>query len=124
MSTKQAKRIGRPMKQPPRGTRVSLGLKVGADVKRRIDSAARASGRTQSQEAELLIERALQYERLLSAMNTSLEDIRRGQIEAAFRAAGYTAAHSSYGKVWLPKDYPVERSGFIAQEPAGEGEGK
>jgi hypothetical protein len=112
----EAKRIGRPMKQPPRGTRMSLGLKVGADVKRRIDSAARASGRTQSQEAELLIERALHYDRMLSAMNTSLEQIRRGQVENAFRAEGYRAMHSPYGKVWVPRDYPGERSGFIPPE--------
>jgi hypothetical protein len=112
----EAKRIGRPMKQPPRGTRVSLGLKVGAEVKRRIDSAARASGRTQSQEAELLIERALHYDRMLGAMNTSLEDIRRGQVEDAFRAAGYRWHHTPYGKIWLPPGYPGEPSGFISQE--------
>src|SRR5947207_1637672 len=64
---KEAKRIGRPMKAPT-GKRVSLGLKVTADIKRRIDSAAQASGRTQSQEAERRIELSYQYERALSEL--------------------------------------------------------
>ena len=55
------------MKAPGKGERVSLGLKVTADIKRHIDAAARASGRTQSQEAEILIERALTYDDLLQA---------------------------------------------------------
>jgi hypothetical protein len=66
--TKEAKRIGRPTKAPTRGERVSLGLKVTADIKRRIDSAARASGRTQSQEAERRIELSYQYERALGEL--------------------------------------------------------
>jgi hypothetical protein len=57
------RRTGRPAK-PPRKKRVQLGLIVTAGVKRRIMAAATASGRTQSQEAELLIEKALLMERL------------------------------------------------------------
>jgi hypothetical protein len=114
---KEAKRIGRPMKQPPRGTRVSLGLKVGADVKRRIDSAARASGRTQSQEAEHLIERALQYDRMLEAMRTTLADMERGSVETALYRLGYTPIRNADGKkLWAEPGYPIERSGFIAKE--------
>jgi predicted transcriptional regulator len=113
---REARRIGRPMKAPARGKRVSLGLKVRAEVKQRIDSAARATGRTQSQEAEALIEQALTYNTMLSAMNTSMQEIAKGNIEAAFRKAGYTAAHSSHGKIWVPQGYPMPRSGFIDQE--------
>ena len=61
----EMKRIGRPTKAPVKGKRVSLGLKVTAEVKRHIDAAAKASGRTQSQEAEILIEKALAYDRML-----------------------------------------------------------
>ncbi len=53
----EVKRIGRPPKVADPGTRVSLGLKVTAETKAQLESLARASGRTQSQEAEAAIER-------------------------------------------------------------------
>jgi len=59
-------RIGRPPKPPTSGEKVSLGLKVTANIKRRLDRAARESGRTQSQEAESRIERSFDREDLLS----------------------------------------------------------
>jgi predicted DNA-binding protein len=110
------KRAGRPLRSAEKGERYSLGLIVTAEMKQFIDDTAKATGRTQSQVAELLMEKAVAYDRMLSAMNTSLEEIRRGQIEAAFRAAGFTAIHSPYGKIWVPKDYPMERSRFLAQD--------
>jgi hypothetical protein len=60
------KRIGRPPKEPVPGTRHSLGLKVTADIKARLDKAARESGRTQSQEAEARLERSFDRADLLS----------------------------------------------------------
>jgi predicted transcriptional regulator len=112
-----AKRIGRPpMKPPARGQRVSLGLKVTAEIKRHLDSAARVSGRTQSQEAEHLIEEGLQSRRMLDVMRTTLAEIERGSVEAAFRRQGYTPVHSPHGKIWLPPGYPTEKSGFIPPE--------
>src|SRR5262245_47196901 len=68
MTKKEAKRIGRPMKPAPKGTRVALGVRVTAEIKRRIDSAVKATGRTQSQEAERLIEMALEYQRTLGEL--------------------------------------------------------
>jgi hypothetical protein len=71
MAREAKKRIGRPPRNPPtRGKRVSLGLKVTAEVKRHLDSAFRTSGRTQSQEAEHLIEKALAYDQMLNALST------------------------------------------------------
>jgi hypothetical protein len=61
----QSKRIGRPTKAAAPGERVSLGLKVTSDIKRRIDEAARESGRTQSQEAEARLERSFDHQELL-----------------------------------------------------------
>ena len=55
---REEKRLGRPLKPPTPGKRVSLGLKVTAEVKQKIDEEARKTGRTQSQQAELLLERA------------------------------------------------------------------
>jgi hypothetical protein len=115
--TKEAKRIGRPMKAPARGKRVSLGLKVTAEVKRHIDKEARASGRTQSQEAEALIERALQYDRMLDAMRRTLGEIAQENIEAAFHRQGYTPIRDVRGKkAWAEPGFSVGRSEFIPQE--------
>lgn len=119
MKVSAAKRIGRPMNAPPKGKqgkRVSLGLKVTAEMKRQVDAAALLSGRTQSQEAEMLMEDAVKYRTVLAAMNMTMEQIAKGKIDAAFRAAGYTAVHSTHGNVWVPPGYPIERSGFIDQE--------
>jgi hypothetical protein len=63
LSPKQ--RLGRPLKRPVAGRRFSLGLKVTAAAKTRLDNAARASGRTQSQEAEVRIERSFDRQDLL-----------------------------------------------------------
>jgi hypothetical protein len=116
--TKASKRLGRPFKPPLKGKRVSLGLKVTADVKRHIDAAARASGRTQSQEAERLIEQALTYNRMLEAMRTSLPEIQQRNAEADFRRRGYTVIHDSHGDIWLPPGHPAapKPGGFIPQE--------
>src|SRR5262245_19190577 len=62
----EATRVGRPPMTPQAGQRVSLGLKVTPEVKTRLDLAARHTGRTQSQEAELRLERSFEREDLLS----------------------------------------------------------
>lgn len=49
---------GRPTKAPAPGAKASLGLKVTASLKKRLEEAAEASGRTQSQEAEYRLERS------------------------------------------------------------------
>lgn len=59
------KRTGRPAKKPKPGSRVSLGLKVTAQMKELLDAQAKASGRTQSQEAELRLEQTFWQEELL-----------------------------------------------------------
>ena len=81
-------------------------------MKRHIDQEAQDSGRTQSQEAERLIELALLYVEMFKAMNTPSEKI----LKSVFRKAGYTPHHSPYGDIWLPPGYPVKRSGFINPE--------
>jgi hypothetical protein len=59
-------RRGRPTKQPKSGEKASLGLKVTAEIKRRLEASARLSGRTQSQEAEWRLERSFDRQDLLS----------------------------------------------------------
>ena len=55
--TKRTKRMGRPTKAARPGERVSLGLRVTADIKSKLDNAATRSDRSQSQEAEFRLER-------------------------------------------------------------------
>ena len=69
------KRIGRPIKPALPGERPSLGLKVSAATKALIEALARASGRTQSQEVEFLIERCLQYDRLVLAARVTEHEL-------------------------------------------------
>ncbi len=55
-----SKRLGRPKRKPKPGERVPLGLRVTAETKQRLDDAAEQSGRSQSQEAELRLERSFE----------------------------------------------------------------
>jgi len=57
------KRIGRPTKPGTAGQRNSLGLRVTAETKRKLEAAAVKSGRSQSQEAEFRIEQSFLEER-------------------------------------------------------------
>ncbi|MBZ9710496.1 hypothetical protein LB543_27740 [Mesorhizobium sp. ESP7-2] len=61
------KKRGRPTKAPTPGERVSLGLRVTADMKERLDRAAAENGRSQSQEAEYRLERSFGDERLFTS---------------------------------------------------------
>jgi hypothetical protein len=69
VAVKVAKRRGRPFKEAILGQRAPLGLLVRAEIKQLIDERAKANGRTQSQEAEALIERCLTYDRILDAID-------------------------------------------------------
>ena len=77
--TAAGKRIGRPIKPALPGERPSLGLRVTATTKSLIEALARASGRTQSEQVEFLIERCLQYDRTLMAMRMTERDLADAQ---------------------------------------------
>lgn len=63
----ETKRRGRPSLPAKEGERNSLGLRVTAETKRRLEEAAAAAGRSQSQETELRIERSFDADQLLGA---------------------------------------------------------
>lgn len=109
-----SKRIGRPVKPAKRGTKVSLGLKVTADVKGMIDSAAKKSGRTQSQEAELRLERSFQSEDVFTAAlgGPAMRNIALLMI-ATFAHAGETKSAGRTPKEWL-RDPDVYRWAFVS----------
>lgn len=56
--------MGRPVKAAVPGVRNSLGLRVTAELKRKLDKAAALSGRSQSQEAEMRLEQSFRGDRL------------------------------------------------------------
>ena len=56
---------GRPGRKPKPGERVHLGFRVTPELKNRLESVAKANGRSQSQEAELRLERSFDREDLL-----------------------------------------------------------
>jgi hypothetical protein len=60
------KRIGRPTREAKPGERVTLGLRVTADMKNRIEEQATKNGRSLSQEAEMRLERSFDLETLLA----------------------------------------------------------
>lgn len=78
MGTK-SKRMGRPKKPAKSGERVSLGLRVTAEIKSKLDDAAEKSGRSQSQEAELRLERSFINEKLHA-------DALQAEVEARLQA--------------------------------------
>lgn len=71
----KAKRRGRPTKKAKSGTKVSLGLKVTASVKARLEDAAAKSGRTQSQEAEHRLERSFRDDEIMSELRAIREEL-------------------------------------------------
>jgi len=102
MAQEQTKRLGRPTKAPMPGKRVALGLKVTAEIKERIDRDARKSGRTQSQQAELMIERAYELEdrfggpAMLPIINMLI---------GAFLNGGQRGAAASGHPEWTPAEW-------------------
>jgi hypothetical protein len=97
--------------------RIQVGLIITAETRAAIEAEAARSGRTLSQVAELLIEKALQYDRVIAAMNASLDEIRRRNIHAAMLREGYHPMQTPYGRAYLPPDMPLERSGFKSWAP-------
>ena len=81
---------------------MSLGLRVSAAIKNRIDADAHANGRTQSAQAELMLEKLYAYEATLAGMKVTLEEIEAGNVDAALRRRGYHPLRSPHGIIWLP----------------------
>jgi hypothetical protein len=116
--TTKAKRRGRPFKPPKPGKRAPLSLLVRAEIKALVDERAKASGRTQSQEAEAMIERCLTYDQMMESMRTNLAELEKGSVEAVLWRLGYAPIRQFIdGKVckaWAEPGFPgIERSGFV-----------
>jgi hypothetical protein len=89
--------------RPTVGERVPLGLRVTPEMKRRLDAAAKQSGRSQSQEAEFRLEGSFGRDTLIEAFVSmhdrldvivqllGVQDIQR--IEASAQIAGLEVRH-------------------------------
>jgi predicted transcriptional regulator len=108
------KRTGRPVKKPEPGKRMSLGLKVTAEIKERIDKAAKASGRTQSQEAEALIERAIAEEGFLAHAlgGVEIRDIAI-MMGLAFASGARGCARSGGHEEWTAKEWMKDKDCYL-----------
>jgi hypothetical protein len=80
-ATPRRKRPGRPKKAPTQGKRNSLGLRVDAELKAELDNAAEASGRSQSQEAEIRLRESFRRER-------TADDIRKSVMRGIYEEFG------------------------------------
>jgi hypothetical protein len=91
MAREKSKRIGRPIKPAPKGAAsVSLGLRIPADLKVKLDKASLASGRSQSDEAARRLNHTFD-------METVMEEAREMRIVAHFIAA---IQEGTNGKTW------------------------
>jgi hypothetical protein len=112
--------VGRPMKAPRRGKRAPLSLLVRPETKRLVDRMATRDGTTQSAMAEYLIEQGLAVRQVLDAMGKTLEEIERGNADAALRRRGYNhhrvvTGGKAWG-VWTEPGFPTPTTGFKAWE--------
>jgi hypothetical protein len=99
---KATKRIGRPTKEPAPGARVMLGLRVTADTKNKLDQAAKAAGRSQSQEAELRLEQSFTDESAMGGPEiTNMVQL----MKAAFMRGGQRGAHARKHPKWTPDQW-------------------
>src|SRR5262245_16383419 len=98
-----------------RELRPQLNVIVSAEMKDLISEMAANSGQSMGQVVEQMLDRAITYDRMLDIVGKSMEEIVRKRIENAFRVEGFNPVRSPYGTVWVPRDYPIEGSHFLAQ---------
>ena len=127
-NNKAPKRLGRPKRKPTPGARASLGLRVTAETKQRLDDAAEQSGRSQSQEAELRLEQTFAAEdRLGGPSMVGLMET----IASVMKSTGENAGFLATGKImnqgeWMGVPFAFEQAKRAAvaileyHRPAGE----
>jgi predicted HicB family RNase H-like nuclease len=96
----KTKRLGRPPKPPISGQRVSLGLRVSPELKRALGAAAKASGRSLSQEAELRLENSLKSDSSLMLIQGHRATSVFFYDEKVLVPVGYKAVAMPVGNSW------------------------
>jgi hypothetical protein len=110
-SVKTIRRGGRPKRKPKPGERVQLGLRVTPALKKNLDAAAEQSGRSQSQETELRLERSFDRQGLISdALELAFGREAGGlglAVTAVMNVAGRSAAHWKAEGTGVPREKRV-----------------
>jgi hypothetical protein len=91
------------------GKRYPLNMRTTFEIRSKLEAAAAESGRSLAQEAESLIERALQLDKVLAAMNTSLEKMENDSRDAELIRIGYIIVQrdpDTHKKLWAEPGYP------------------
>ena len=73
--TDNTTRLGRPLKPASEGDRVMIGCRVSAEIKNKLDEAARKSGRSQSQELELRLLQSFDRQTQVTVMHQRDENL-------------------------------------------------
>lgn len=94
-------RMGRPTKAPKGDERVSLGLRVTADIKRKLDTAAVKNDRSQSQEAEFRLEQSFNEEDAVGGPDLA---VFARLMSAAFLRGGQRGARAM-SRRWTPAQW-------------------
>lgn len=79
---KKPPKIGRPLKTP-RASRVQLCVSVSAEIRHKLEAAARVSGRSLSSEAEAMLERVMVVDSVLAAFRKGVRPNKIGGYSAA-----------------------------------------
>jgi hypothetical protein len=124
METKRSHR-GRPTKPPKHGKKSTLSIRATADLKKRLDRAAKESDRPFSQEAEIRLERSFERQDLIS----DVLDLTYGQRVADFliaigalmsktgRHAGFISSRTLAGADnWLDDPWAYEQAAQAVQQ--------
>ncbi len=96
----------------------SLGLRVTAEIKRKLDDAAERSGRSQSQEAELRIDQSFGWERIFGDMDKARADHDRmlaDEFENALTKKGFQRITMSTGILWAEPGMDYRQFTIIPQ---------
>jgi hypothetical protein len=106
-----------PIKAVKRGEKTQIGVIVSYPIRKLIVESAKATGRSISREAEIMIERCANYDRVIENTRKTLADFDKGNHEAALRRAGYTPVYQPDGtKLWAEPG-AVPPSGFEGWTP-------
>jgi len=102
---------GRPKRKPKPGERVHLGFRVTPDLKRRVEALAKKSGRSISQEAELLIERSFVEEEALGGREMrELMHVMTANFAFICKREAAAAGHPD----WTAKEYLADQECYRA----------
>jgi hypothetical protein len=123
------KRVGRPTKQPVSGERVSLGLRVTAEIKSALDNAAAMSGRSQSQEAEWRLQNSLESDKhlmLVQGHRATPVVFHEGKmlIPVGIEAVAVPISVSDFGSIldYFREQYPLPGPEYLDEEIEEAGE--